>query len=152
MLLLDMENLKRKLKRQLGSNKLPFFLDFVRACVATFLSRWGNCYTFFFIVTLGRYKWFRWIYISTLLLGRYRGNVLPNPILKGGVLMKTEYLIKETLKGLLATAKEKLCVLGEEDAKEDLKKLREVYEDLVLFWGLNEELIDEFDEKIGILK
>lgn len=66
--------------------------------------------------------------------------------------MKTEYLIKETLKGLLATAKEKLCVLGEEDAKEDLKKLREVYEDLVLFWGLDEDMIDEFDEKIGILK
>lgn len=66
--------------------------------------------------------------------------------------MKTEYLIKETLKGLLATAKEKICVLGEEDAKEDLKKLREVYEDLVLFWGLDEKLIDEFDEKIGILK
>lgn len=66
--------------------------------------------------------------------------------------MKAEYLIKETLKGLLATAKEKLCVLGEEDAKEDLKKLREVYEDLVLFWGLDEEMIDEFDEKIGILK
>ncbi|MCD2347413.1 hypothetical protein [Clostridium guangxiense] len=66
--------------------------------------------------------------------------------------MKTEYLIKETLKGLLATAKEKLCVLGKEDAKEDLKKLREVYEDLVLFWGLDEEMIDEFDEKIGILK
>ena len=66
--------------------------------------------------------------------------------------MKTEYLIKETLKGLLATAKEKVCVLGEEDSKEELKKLREVYEDLVLFWGLDEELIDEFDEKIGILK
>ena len=65
--------------------------------------------------------------------------------------MKTEYLIKETLKGLLATAKEKICVLGEEDAKEDLKRLGEVYEDLVLFWGLEEELIDEFDEKIGIL-
>lgn len=56
--------------------------------------------------------------------------------------MKTEYLIKETLKGLIVTAKEKTCVIGEEDAKEDLKKLREVYE----------ELIDEFDEKIGILK
>ena len=66
--------------------------------------------------------------------------------------MKTEYLIKETLKGLIATAKEKVFVLGEEDAKEELKKLREVYEDLVLFWGLDEELIDEFDEKIGILK
>jgi hypothetical protein len=66
--------------------------------------------------------------------------------------MKTEYLIKETLKGLLATAVEKICVLREEDAKEDLKKLREVYEDLVLFWGLDEELIDEFDEKIVTLK
>jgi hypothetical protein len=66
--------------------------------------------------------------------------------------MKTENLIRETLKGLLATAKEKICVLGEGDAKEDLKRLREVYEDLVLFWGLEEELIDEFDEKIGILK
>ena len=66
--------------------------------------------------------------------------------------MKTEYLIKETLQGLLATAVEKVCVLGEEDAKEDLKKLREVYEDLVLFWGLDEELIEEFDERIGILK
>lgn len=66
--------------------------------------------------------------------------------------MKTEYLIKETLKGLLATAIEKICVLGEEDAKEDLKKLRGVYEELILFWGLGEELIDEFDEKIGILK
>ena len=66
--------------------------------------------------------------------------------------MKTEYLIKETLKGLLTTAVEKICVLGEEDAKKDLKKLREVYEDLVLFWGLDEEMIGEFDEKIVILK
>lgn len=66
--------------------------------------------------------------------------------------MKTEYLIKETLKGLIATANEKVFVLGAEDAKEDLKRLREVYEDLILFWGLDEELIDEFDEKIGILK
>lgn len=66
--------------------------------------------------------------------------------------MKTEYLIKETLKGLIATAKEKVVVLGEEEAKEDLEKLREVYEELIMFWGLDEELIDEFDEKIGILK
>jgi len=66
--------------------------------------------------------------------------------------MGTENLIQETLKGLLATAIEKVCVLGEEDAHEDLKRLREVYEDLVLFWGLDEDLIDEFDEKVGILK
>ena len=66
--------------------------------------------------------------------------------------MKTENLIRETLQGLLATAIEKVCVLGEEDAQEDLKRLREVYEDLVLFWGLDEDLIDEFDEKVGILK
>jgi len=66
--------------------------------------------------------------------------------------MQTEKLILDTLKGLLATAIEKVCVLGAEDAQEDLKKLREVYEDLILFWGLDEDLIDEFDEKVGILK
>ena len=48
-----------------------------------------------------------------------------------------ENLIKQTLKGLLATAIEKVCVAGEEDAREDLKKLRVVYEDLVLFWDLD---------------
>lgn len=66
--------------------------------------------------------------------------------------MQTENLMRETLRGLLATAIEKVCVLGEEDAQEDLKRLREVYDDLVLFWGLDENLIDEFDEKVRILK
>ena len=85
--------------------------------------------------------------------------MLASTIMKGGVYMKTEYLIKETLKGLIATCKEKICVAGEEDAKEDLKRLREVYEDLVLFWGLDDDLfegeqtwLDIFDEKVGILK
>lgn len=64
--------------------------------------------------------------------------------------METENLIRETLKGLLVTGIEKVCVLGFEDAKEDLKRLREVYEDLVLFWGLDEQLIEEFDEKVGL--
>lgn len=66
--------------------------------------------------------------------------------------METENLIRETLKGLMATAIEKVCVLGEEDAQEDLKRLREVYEDLILFWELDEDLIYEFDEKVGMLK
>ena len=66
--------------------------------------------------------------------------------------MNNENLILETLKGLLATAIEKVCVLGVEDAQDDLKRLREIYEDLVLFWGLDEDLIDVFDEKIGLLK
>ena len=66
--------------------------------------------------------------------------------------MDIENLIRETLKGLIATAIEKVCVLGEEDAQMDLKRFRIVYEDLVLFWGLDEDLIDEFDEKVGILK
>ena len=66
--------------------------------------------------------------------------------------MDTKNLIRETLKGVLATGIEKVCVAGKEDAQEDLKRLRAVYEDLVLFWGLDEELINDFDEKIGILK
>lgn len=66
--------------------------------------------------------------------------------------MQTENLIRETLKGLLATAIEKVCVLGEEDAQEDLKRMKVVYDDLILFWGLDEDLINEFDENIGIFK
>ena len=66
--------------------------------------------------------------------------------------MDIDNLIRETLKGLLAIAIEKVCVAGEEDAQDDLKRLREVYEDLILFWGLDEDLINEFDEKLGILK
>jgi hypothetical protein len=66
--------------------------------------------------------------------------------------MNTESLILQTLKGLLVTGIEKVHVLGLEDAQDDLKKLREVYEELILFWGLDEELIDEFDKKVGLLK
>jgi len=40
--------------------------------------------------------------------------------------MDIDNLIRETLKGLLATAIEKVCVLGGEDAKEDLKQIKEV--------------------------
>ena len=66
--------------------------------------------------------------------------------------MKTENLILETLKGLFATAIEKVCVLGEADAQEDLKQIRDIYIELVRFWDLEEHLIDEFDEQIGIVK
>ncbi len=62
--------------------------------------------------------------------------------------MQTENLILETLRGLLATAIEKVCVLGGEVAQEDLKRLREVYEDLIFFWGLDEVAIGEFDKKV----
>jgi hypothetical protein len=66
--------------------------------------------------------------------------------------MRTENLIRETLKGLLATANEKICVLGLEDAQEDLRQIRDMYVELVRFWALDEHLIEEFDEKIGLLK
>jgi hypothetical protein len=65
--------------------------------------------------------------------------------------MKTENLIRETLKGLLATAIEKVCVLGEGDAQDDLKQIRDMYVELIRFWDLDEDLIGEFDEKIGML-
>lgn len=60
--------------------------------------------------------------------------------------MKTEDLIELTLKGLLATVTEKVNVLGLDDAKGDLEAIRKVYEDLVLFWELDEGWIDKFDE------
>ena len=62
--------------------------------------------------------------------------------------MQTEKLIEFTLKGLLATATEKMCVLGLVDAQEDLKQIRDMYVELVRFWTLDEHLIEEFDEQI----
>lgn len=67
-------------------------------------------------------------------------------------MMRTEKLILETLKGLLTTAFEKVCVLGELDAQEDVKQLRDMYVELIRFWTLDEELIDTFDEKVGLHK
>jgi hypothetical protein len=66
--------------------------------------------------------------------------------------MQTENLIRETLRGLLATAIEKVCVLGEEDAEDDIKQIRDISEELVRFWDLDEKLVDEFDKLIGLLK
>lgn len=56
-------------------------------------------------------------------------------------------LLETTLKGLLFTAKEKQCVLGEE-AKEDIKLIKDIYEEIIRFWGLDEELTDEFEREI----
>lgn len=66
--------------------------------------------------------------------------------------MRAEDLIRETLRGLLMTAIEKVCVLGEKDAQEDIKQIRDMYAELVRFWMLDEDLMDKFDEKIGLLK
>lgn len=63
--------------------------------------------------------------------------------------MRTEDLIRETLKGLLTTAIEKVCVLGKEEALEDLTQIRNMYVELIRFWNLDETLIDEFDERIA---
>lgn len=56
-------------------------------------------------------------------------------------------LLETTLKGILFTAKEKQCVLGEE-AKEDIKLIKDIYEEIIRFWGLDEELTDEFEREI----
>ena len=47
---------------------------------------------------------------------------------------------------------QKVCVLGEGDAQDDLKQIRDMYIELVRFWDLDEDLIGEFDEKIGLMK
>lgn len=62
--------------------------------------------------------------------------------------MMKEWLIKTTLQGLIFTAKEKQCVLGD-DSEDDVKQIRDMYEELVGFWDLDERLIDEFDMEVG---
>jgi len=64
---------------------------------------------------------------------------------------RTQVLIRQTLKGLLATAQEKINVLGEQDAQEDIRQIRSMYEEIVRFWfNDNENLINLFDEKIAL--
>ncbi|RKD25217.1 hypothetical protein SAMN02745883_01774 [Caminicella sporogenes DSM 14501] len=58
-----------------------------------------------------------------------------------------KWLLRTTLEGLIFTAKEKKCVLGD-DAKEDINKIKEIYEELVMFWDLDESLIDEFEKEV----
>ena len=63
-----------------------------------------------------------------------------------------ERLIRETIEGLKATAIEKICVLGPEDARKYIDQLEEVTEDLVMFWNLDERYIDEFKETVMTLE
>jgi len=57
--------------------------------------------------------------------------------------------LAKTVEGLTCTAVEKICVLGNTDAQADIHKLREVVEDLVAFWDLDEKLLNEFDKQVA---
>ena len=46
------------------------------------------------------------------------------------------------MEGLIATAVEKISVLGWEDAKDDVQKLTDVVEDLEMFWDSDGELTE----------
>ena len=53
------------------------------------------------------------------------------------------------LDGLIATAIEKICVLGKEDYQDDVSKITEMIEDLEDFWNSDGELSDtDFSLKI----
>ena len=52
----------------------------------------------------------------------------------------TSLQMKMMMKGLITTAVEKICVLGWEDAKEDVEKIIDMVEDLELFWDSDGDL------------
>ena len=60
-----------------------------------------------------------------------------------------EITMVATTRGLTQTAVEKILVLGREDSKSDVEKLREVLDDMVGFWDFNEKLLDDFDSTIA---
>ncbi len=57
-----------------------------------------------------------------------------------------------TIGGLSDTALEKIMSLGYEEAREDLEKIRNMIDDLVFFWDLDQELLEEFDKRIEVCK
>lgn len=62
--------------------------------------------------------------------------------------MEMHRIIRNTLMGLEATAREKIVTLGAEEAKDDLKQLRDMAEELINFWDMDERYLDEYDQEI----
>jgi len=60
-----------------------------------------------------------------------------------------EITMVATARGLKQTAVEKILVLGREDSKSDVEKLREVLDDMIGFWNFDEKLLDDFDSTIA---
>lgn len=56
--------------------------------------------------------------------------------------------MKRTTSFLRTTAIEKIIVLGEEDSKEDIKKMRDVIEELTDFWDLTDVHLNDFDKAV----
>jgi len=56
----------------------------------------------------------------------------------------------EMMMGLIQTAQEKQCVLGE-DAKKDIEKISDLIEDMQIFWNSDEKL-SRFNWKLEIDK
>lgn len=54
----------------------------------------------------------------------------------------TRLQMKMMMEGLIATAVEKICVLGWEDAKEDVEKLVDLVEELEMFWDSDGHLTE----------
>ena len=54
----------------------------------------------------------------------------------------TSEQLKMMMEGLRATAVEKICVLGWEDAKEDVEKIIDMIEDLEMFWDSDGRLTE----------
>ena len=54
----------------------------------------------------------------------------------------TSEQLKMMMEGLRATAVEKICVLGWEDAKEDVERIIDMIEDLEMFWDSDGRLTE----------
>jgi hypothetical protein len=57
-------------------------------------------------------------------------------------MIMTKVKMTAMMEGLIATAVEKIRVLGWEDAKEDVQKIVEMVEDLEMFWDSDGELTE----------
>jgi hypothetical protein len=62
--------------------------------------------------------------------------------------MEIKKLILQTLKGLEITAIEKIKIIGPEAASDDLDRIKDMVDELVCFWGLDEQMMDDYDDKI----
>lgn len=59
--------------------------------------------------------------------------------------------MRRTASFLKTTAIEKIVVLGEEDSKDDIKKMRDMIEELTDFWNLTDAYLKDFDKAVEVV-
>ena len=70
--------------------------------------------------------------------------------MKEGPFMWQISLMNLTLGGLLETALEKIARNDNENLNKEIEQIRDMYLEIIEFWDMDRNLIDDFDDKVKL--